>query len=160
MMDGDQAVALFRRLGFSHVVWIPDSETGQWDRALSRAGTPQVIRPAREGEAIGIAAGLLLGGAKPLVIIQCTGFFEAGDALRNVVHDLKLPLVLVIGLRSYQAHQQGRSFDSCPVFTLPVLQAWRLPFRLLEKEHAPEEFAKALADVVESGAAGAVVVGE
>ena len=42
-----------------------------------------------------LAAGLMIGGAKPLVVVQCTGFFEAGDAVRNVVHDLELKLEAV-----------------------------------------------------------------
>ena len=54
----------------------------------------------REGEAWAIAAGLQLGGKRPLVMIQNTGLFESGDALRNVLFDLRLPLVAVIGYRS------------------------------------------------------------
>jgi sulfopyruvate decarboxylase TPP-binding subunit len=90
-----------------------------------------LIRPCREGEAIGIAAGLLLGGARPVVVIQCTGLFEAGDALRNVVHDLRLPLKLIVGVRSYRAHAAGKSADNCPAFTEPILHAWQIPYALL-----------------------------
>ena len=112
MIPGDQAVDIFQRLGVSHVVWIPDSEVGVWDAALSGASTLRLVRATREGEAIAIAGGLYLGGARPLVIIQCTGFFEAGDSLRNFVHDLTLPLAFLIGLRNYTAHKAGHSSDS------------------------------------------------
>ena len=44
--------------------------------------------------------GLHLGGRQPLIVLQCTGLFEAGDALRNLIHDLKLPLFFVVGVRS------------------------------------------------------------
>src|SRR5262245_41164002 len=132
MPTGSEVVDVFRRCGVTHVVYIPDSETGKWDAALSAAGAPQLLRPAREGGAIAVAAGLMLGGAKPLLVIQCTGLVEAGDALRNFGHDLKLPLPFVIGLRSYQAYKEGKSRDTCPEFTEPIVQAWKVPYTILE----------------------------
>jgi len=101
MIDGPSLVVALRECGITHVIWIPDSELGTWDKALSSARDISLIRVCREGEAMSLAAGLMLGGKKPLVMIQCTGFFEAGDSLRNIVHDLKLPLFLVVGLRSF-----------------------------------------------------------
>src|SRR5690242_21218726 len=100
MLDLTAAVGLLEWAGFTHVVWIPDSALGPWEPALVSSDKLKLIRPCREGEAIGVAAGLLLGGARPVVVCQCTGLFEAGDALRNVVHDLKLPVKLIVGVRS------------------------------------------------------------
>jgi hypothetical protein len=115
------SVAAAIAAGFTHVVWVPDSHTGRWEPDLVAAGRPP-LRPCREGEAVGLAAGLLLGGATPLVVIQCTGFFEAGDAVRNVAHDLKLPLKLLVGVRG----AKGGGADNCPTFADPVARAWRL----------------------------------
>ncbi|HLJ11903.1 MAG TPA: hypothetical protein VKU82_11975, partial [Planctomycetaceae bacterium] len=84
----------------THVIWLPDSTLGQWEEALSSAKDLELIRVCREGEAWAIAAGLFLGGAQPLVMIQCTGLFESGDSLRNAVHDYGIPLFAVIGYRS------------------------------------------------------------
>jgi len=160
MATGAEIVEVLRGCGITHVVFIPDSETGTWEPALASAGTPRLIRPTREGEAIAIAGGLMLGGAKPLVMIQCTGLFEAGDALRNFVHDLNLALPFVIGLRSYQAHREGRTRDTCPVYTVPILQAWRLPYTILERGFTAPAFGQALRKVVESGKVGAVLLAE
>jgi sulfopyruvate decarboxylase TPP-binding subunit len=160
MIGGAQLVEILQRLDVSHVIWIPDSEIGTWDKSLSSSKQPQLVRPTREGEAVALAAGLLLGGAKPLTIIQCTGLFEAGDSLRNFVHDLKLPLVLVVGVRSYNAHKAGRSLDTCPVFTEPILQAWRIPYQLLERDFSSQQFEEALKQVFDSGKAGAVLLAE
>lgn len=131
MIDATAVVAALDAAGFTHVVWIPDSHLGTWDAALAKSRL-HVIRPCREGEAIGIAAGLMLGGAKPLVAIQCTGFFEAGDAVRNVVHDLKLPLKMIVGVRSWRAKQAGTSGDNCPTFAIPAVQALGLPFEMFD----------------------------
>jgi sulfopyruvate decarboxylase subunit alpha len=160
MASGSEIVGVLQRCGVTHVVWIPDSEIGPWDAALSAARSPKLIRPTREGEAIAIAGGLWLGGARPLVMIQCTGLFEAGDALRNIIHDLKVPLPLLIGLRGYHAHREGRSSDTCPVFTEPILQAWRLPYTLLERGYTVERLEQSLRQILDSGKAGAVVLAE
>lgn len=126
MIDGPTVAAALEAAGFTHLVWIPDSHLGTWDEALAKSRLAP-IRPTREGEAIGIAAGLMLGGAKPLVAIQCTGFFEAGDAVRNVVHDLKLPLKMIVGVRSWRAMQAGKTADNCPHFAERIARSWDLP---------------------------------
>jgi hypothetical protein len=126
MIDGPAVVAALEAAGFTHLVWIPDSHLGTWEAALAGSRLA-VVRPCREGEAVGIAAGLMLGGARPLVAIQCTGFFEAGDAVRNVVHDLKLPLKLLVGVRGWRAAQAGKTGDNCPHFAERVVAAWELP---------------------------------
>ena len=48
-----------------------------------------------EGETFAIAQGLLMGGKKPVVCIQNTGFFESGDSIRGIWIDLKLPILYV-----------------------------------------------------------------
>jgi len=114
---------------------------------------------AAQGEAIGVAGGLLLGGAQPVVVIQCTGLFEAGDALRNAVHDLGLPLKLIVGVRSYRAYAAGQSKDNCPAFTEPVLNAWRVPYTLLPD---PDElgFAAGVQELTAAPGPRALLLGE
>lgn len=131
MVDGPTIVSALRVAGFTHVVWIPDSHLGTWEAAL-RASPLAPIRACREGEAVALAAGLILGGATPLVVIQCTGFFEAGDAIRNIVHDLELPLKLLVGVRSVRAVLAGRSRDNCPHFAERLVHAWELPVELFD----------------------------
>jgi hypothetical protein len=127
VIAGPEIAAAVTAAGFTHVVWLPDSHIGTWDEALRSTPDLTLVRVCREGEAVGLAAGLMLGGARPLVMIQCTGFFEAGDAIRNVAHDLSLPLKLLVGVRSERAVREGKSKDNCPSFTAPVAAAWRLP---------------------------------
>ena len=125
MIPGPMIAESLVAAGFSHIVWLPDSHLGTWDDALATHPKLTLVRPCREGEAVCLAAGLMIGGAKPLVAIQCTGFFEAGDAVRNVVHDLKLPLKLLVGVRSWKNREN--TADNCPTFTEPLVRAWNLP---------------------------------
>jgi sulfopyruvate decarboxylase TPP-binding subunit len=148
MIDPTAVVTSLESAGFTHLVWIPDSHLGTWDSALSGSKL-KPIRVTREGEAIGIAAGLMLGGARPLVAVQCTGFFEAGDAVRNVAHDLKLPLKMIIGVRSWAAHSLGKSSDNCPRFADRLIQAWDIPHTLFDpSDPTPEQLAVALRGLV------------
>jgi sulfopyruvate decarboxylase TPP-binding subunit len=161
MFDGPSVVAALRSCGVSDVVWLPDSELGRWDVAFSAAADLRLIRVCREGEAIGVAAGLLLGGRRPLVMIQCTGLFEAGDALRNFIHDLRLPLFFLIGVRSLHALRRGGTTDTCPVFTEPILQAWRLPYVVVDPEHdTPDALAREYRKARDENRAGAVLLVE
>jgi len=160
MLDGPSVVAALKECGVTHAVWIPDTELGRWEPALRADSGLQLIRVCREGEAIAVAAGLLLGGKRPIVLIQCTGLFEAGDALRNALHDLKLPLFLVVGVRSYYLHQQGKSWDSCPVFTEPIMKAWQIPYVILDNRHNAADLAAAYRQAQAENRAGAVLLAE
>jgi sulfopyruvate decarboxylase TPP-binding subunit len=143
MLDGPSVVAALKECGVTHVVWIPDSEIGTWESALLAEPALQLLRVCREGEAIAVAAGLYLGGKRPVVMMQCTGLFDAGDSLRNFVHDLKLPLFFLIGVRSYYLHQEGKTTDTCPVFTEPILRAWQVPYVIFDKRHTGADLAAA-----------------
>ncbi|HZZ72064.1 MAG TPA: thiamine pyrophosphate-binding protein [Pirellulales bacterium] len=130
MFSGPQVVDTLAELGITHVVWLPDSAIGPWEHALETAPRLRLIRVCREAEAWGIAAGLYLGGMRPLVLIQATGFFEGSDAMRNFLHDLKLPIFALVGYRSYLIPD---STDSVKRFTEPVLAAWGLDYVLLKQ---------------------------
>ena len=159
MLDPATAVRHLEAAGFTHVVWIPDSALGPWEPALASSPQLKLIRPCREGEAIGVAAGLLLGGARPVVVVQCTGLFEAGDALRNVVHDLKVPLKLIVGVRSYRAFLDGKTADNCPAFTEPVLRAWQVPYALLA-DADEASFGIAVRELAQAAGPRALLLGE
>ncbi len=158
MLDGPSVVAALQECGATHVIWIPDSELGDWEPALRSARGLTLIRACREGEAIGIAVGLLMGGARPVLVFQCTGLFEAGDALRNAVYDLRLPLFLIVGVRSYYLHQEGKTADNCPVFTEPIMKAWQIPYTFFDRRHTAADLADAYRKA--AGKAFAVLLAE
>ena len=160
MLDGPAVAAALAECGVSHVVWIPDSELGTWESALENTPGLTLVRVCREGEAFAVAAGLHLGGKNPVVAIQCTGLFEAGDSLRNFVHDLKLPLFMIIGVRSHFARQKGPTNDTCPVFTEPILRAWQIPFVLFEGQETAQDLADAYRKFRSANQAGAILIAE
>lgn len=159
MFSGEQIAGVLAAMDITHVVTVPDSTIGPWHAAIEHRGHTAVVRVCREGEAWAVAAGLHLGGASPVVMIQCTGMFESGDAMRNVLHDWKLPIFSIIGYRSY-LNQETLPGDTCLVFTEPVLDAWQIDYRLIT---APSEFGTIAAhysSCQSTGVAGAVVIAE
>src|SRR6185369_5796181 len=100
-ITGPAIATLLAAAGVTHVVSVPDSTIGPWHPAIAAQPGLHLISVCREGEAWAVAAGLHFGGARPVVLIQCTGLFESGDSLRNIVHDWKLPIFSIIGYRSY-----------------------------------------------------------
>ena len=159
MFTPEEIVAAFTELGITHVVWIPDTTTGQWDNALQAAPDIQLIQVCREGEAWALAAGLYLGGAKPIVIIQCTGFFESGDAMRNIVHDYKLPIFGLVGYRSY-LNASSLPGDTCLKFTEPVLEAWVLNTVFIDSEEKKPKLAEHYRACVENNVPGIALMAE
>jgi sulfopyruvate decarboxylase TPP-binding subunit len=136
MFSGSQIVAELQGMGITHVVWLPDSTLGQWEDALSSSSAIKLVRVCREGEAWAVAMGLQLGGARPLVVIQCTGLFDSGDSLRNALYDFGIPLFAIVGYRSALI---AHASDSARTFTEPNLKSWGLDYRLID---SPEKLAE------------------
>jgi sulfopyruvate decarboxylase subunit alpha len=159
MFTGEQIASLFAELGVTHVVTVPDSTIGKWGDAIAQTPGLHLVRVCREGEAWAVAAGLHFGGARPLVLIQCTGLFESGDSLRNVIHDWKLPIFSVIGYRSF-LNQDTLPGDTCLVFTEPLLDAWKIEYKLITAPTQIDEIRDHYRACIAAGKPGAALIAE
>ncbi|MEK6239456.1 MAG: hypothetical protein N2C14_32460 [Planctomycetales bacterium] len=157
MFSGEEICDALSGLGITHVVWTPDSLLGSWEEEFERRDDLQLVRACREGEAWLIAAGLHVGGARPVVMIQCTGMFESGDALRNALMDLRLPLFAVIGYRSYLVSD---SPDSARKFTEPILKAWGLEHVFLKTRDDLPRLSAHFRDCESAGKPGIALIAE
>lgn len=125
----ERVVEVLEGLAVTDVLSIPDSESRPLHDALDRHPDINLITPCREGESVAIAAGLWVGGRKPLLLIQNTGLMEAGDALRGCGLGPNVPLRLVVGWRGYRGAMAGsRPIDSAYTYTEPLLDAWGVPY--------------------------------
>ncbi len=157
MFTGPEIAAQFADLGITHVIWIPDTTTGPWESALESSSGFDLIRICREGEAWPLAAGLHVGGQSPIILIQTTGLFESGDAVRNVLFDLRVPLFAVIGARNWL---NADSTDSAKRFTEPILKAWGIPYALIDGPEHKHRLADHYRQCVQSQEAGFVLLAE
>ena len=86
----------------THVLWLPSSTLkGVIDHVehRARAGAWLSAPLSREEEGIGIAGGLVLGGARPLLIVQDNGLGNALTALTTFAQPYHLPLLLIVSQR-------------------------------------------------------------
>jgi sulfopyruvate decarboxylase subunit alpha len=157
ILPAAEVVSTIESLGVTHVVWLPDSAIGPWEGTLLKSRQLRLVRVCREGEAWTIAAGLYLGGQRPLVVIQNTGLFESGDALRNVLFDLGLPLFALIGWRNYLVSD---SPDTARKFTEPVLSAWGLDAVLIDSSAALPKLAEHYRSCQAAGRPGVALLAE
>jgi sulfopyruvate decarboxylase TPP-binding subunit len=157
MFTGPEIVDELASLGITHVVWLPDSLLGAWEPAFESSSALRLVRVCREGEAWPLAAGLMMGGESPVVMMQTTGLFESGDALRNVLFDLQLPIFAIIGARSWLVPDAA---DSAKTYTLPILEAWGIDYRIIATAHEKPLLAAHYRDCHQHQRPGAVLIAE
>ncbi len=86
----------------SHVLWLPSSTLKMvLDHVERRANEGAYVSMplTREEEGIGIAGGLAMGGAKPLLVVQDNGIGNALAALTTFAQPYHLPLLLIVSQR-------------------------------------------------------------
>ena len=150
-------VAELKKNNISHVVWLPDSETNFLFQLLDNEPTLDLVPVCREGETMAIAAGLWVGGKRPIVLIQNTGIFEAGDSIRGLCLDVNQPLVMLIGYRGWSRH--GLTKDSAARFIEHILHAWGITYYLIETDDDADRISLAVEEAERTSKPVAVLVG-
>ena len=112
-LSPEVVLAQLKKHGVTHVVWLPDSETNFLYVLMKAEPSLDLVPVSREGLAFSTAAGLSVGGAKPVILIQNTGLMESGDSLRGWALGMNIPVVLMVGYRGWTRH--GRNSDTAAV---------------------------------------------
>ncbi|HIE27191.1 TPA: hypothetical protein EYP66_07890 [Candidatus Poribacteria bacterium] len=135
MLTAKLIVAELKKLNVTHVVGLPDNSTAAVHDILQDDPDIELISVCREGEAFAIASGLYVGGKRPVVLIQCTGFFESGDAIRGTVINAQIPVVALIGYRGYHKMSNADEWvDTAAKLFEPTLKAWNIPYYIMKKD--------------------------
>ncbi len=150
-------IAELKKNNISHVVWLPDSETNFMYQLLTNEPTLDLVPVCREGETMAIAAGLWVGGKRPIVLIQNTGIFEAGDSIRGLGLDINQPLVMLVGYRGWSRH--GLTRDSAARFIEHILHAWGITYFLIETDDDADRISLAIEEAERTSKPVAVLVG-
>ncbi|MBI4297539.1 MAG: hypothetical protein HY676_03310 [Chloroflexi bacterium] len=157
MLTAQRVIQELKKCGITHVVWLPDTETRFMYEALATDPQITLVPICREGEALGIALGLWLGGKEPAIIHQNTGFFESGDSVRGLGLDLQMPLLLIIGYRGWR--RDAPIVDSAASYLEPILKAWGIDYHLVENDSDVEKVSLAHRQAKETGRPVAVLIG-
>ncbi len=161
MVRAQGIIAELKKHGVTHVVGVPDNGSRALYEALWADPQIEVVMVSREGEAFALASGLYLGGKQPLVLIQNTGFFEAGDGFRGTAYNMQIPLVMLIGYRGYKTMEPGAlRVDTAATFFEPTLTAWNIPYSILHTDDDLEQISAAFQRAAETSLPAAVLMPE
>ena len=133
------AVAALARNKVDHVITVPDwVQLSLHGRLGAGVDGIRVIACANENQTVTVAAGLTIGGKRPILMMQNQGLYNCVNTLRAVCLDAHIPMVLMVG-------QFGREYDNLgqPATASrrtmarvmePLLGAIGVPFHLLDSQ--------------------------
>ncbi len=148
----------FKKIGVTHIVTIPDSETNYLYELMKDQPWLKVVPASREGETFAIALGLSVGGKVPICLIQNTGMMESGDSIRGFALDSGFPLLMVVGYRGWTRH--GVISDSAARYTEPFLHAMGINYYLVEHDEEADRISIAYEEAKTQKRPVAILVGD
>jgi hypothetical protein len=134
----------------THLVGLPDTISSALVDAAEINPATRYVQVTREGEAFALAAGLWVGGAEPVVVVQNTGLLESGDSLRGTAVRMGIPVLCLVTYRGHRKMAEaglGPAFDppdratlvrpdvdSTPLLTEPTLRTWGIPNLIMSSD--------------------------
>ncbi len=144
----------FHKCGITHAIALSDSCIKTIYDLLLHQNEITLIPVCREGEAIGIAHGLILGGKVPVILHQNSGFFESGDSVRGIALDYGLPLLLLLGYRG----RNHPEHDSAAIWIEPNLDSWGIKHYLVETDADVGKISQAFKEAHETNKPVAILI--
>lgn len=147
-------------LGITDVVNVPDTHQRTLLAALARQERIRVLTAATEDEAIGINAGLYIGGHRPMVLIQQTGLLAALNNVKGIALDGRIPTCMLVGYFGRDLTRPARD-NAARVTRLiePTLDVWDIPYFPLEGPADLQVIRHAYACAVERRGPSVVLLG-
>ena len=129
-----QLHAAIRDLGVTHVLSVPDTHQKTLLASLAQDAAIKLVTLSTEDEAICVNAGLWMGGAQPILIIQNVGLFAAMNSLRGIAIDMRVPTCLLTGQYARDVRQPAAANRASPVRLIePVVTAMDVPVYTIER---------------------------
>ena len=117
--------------GVTLVCTVPDTWIGWLMEAMRKSSRLRVVDVAREEEAIAVACGAGLVGARAAVVIQNGGLLNCGAVAASLVHLYALPCFLLV---SYRGDERDPVYYHAPKgrVTEATLAAWSIRYARAE----------------------------
>lgn len=128
-----ELLAALKRVGVRVVVSVPDSWLGEFLVEVGKDPAMSLIRATHEEEALAIACGARLGGARSVLMIQNVGLLTMGAGMVCLAQRYQFPILI---LASYRGSPEDPVFYHIPKgrVTEPVLQGLGLGYALVRPE--------------------------
>lgn len=138
-MPASACVEALKRNLVDHVVTVPDwVQLSLHDRLNKGVEGIRVINACNENQVVTVAAGLTIGGKRPLVMMQNQGLYNCFNTLRAVCLDAHIPMVFLVGQFGREFNNIGRptseSARSMVRIAEPFLASIGVPFHILDNE--------------------------
>ncbi len=158
------AVAALQRNKVDHVVTVPDwVQLSLHDRLNKGVEGIRVINACNENQVVTVAAGLTIGGKRPLVMMQNQGLYNCFNTLRAVCLDAHIPMVFLVGQfgREFSniGHPTSESKRTMVRVAEPFLKSIDVPFHVLDTEADLEKMDQAYEDAQRLRTAVVLLVG-
>jgi sulfopyruvate decarboxylase subunit alpha len=144
-VDPRSLLATIRAIGITHVITVPDTHQRTLLGLLGEANDPRLVTVCTEDEAIAINAGLYVGRARPMLLIQNNGFYACLNTVKAIAIDGRVPTFMLIGEHGRNPELPSRENKDLSVRMLePTLEVWGIPYQRLETHEdvgkLPESF--------------------
>ncbi len=149
-----------RDVGVTDVVAVPDTHQRSLITLIDQQDEIRFIQAATEDEAVALAAGLIVGGRKPLVQIQHAGLYACVNHLRGIAGDGRFPMVFMIGLLGRDPYRLPSDHaGSMVMLAEPLLDTMQVPHYLLDAPADVHMIAEAFAAAEERQGPTALLIG-
>ncbi len=146
-----------KRLGVRVAVTVPDGWLGEFLVRIEREKGMSLIRATHEEEALAIACGARLGGARTALIVQNVGLLSIGAGMVCLAQRYQFPLLI---LASYRGTPDDPIFYHIPKgrVTEPVLRGFGLDYAVAERDRPIGPQVEAAATYAEESSAPFVLL--
>ena len=130
-----ELLAALKRVGVRVVVSVPDGWLGEFLVQVGQDPAVSLIRATHEEEALAIACGARLGGARSVLMIQNVGLLTMGAGMVCLAQRYQFPILI---LASYRGSPEDPVFYHIPKgrATEPVLKGLGLSFTTVRPDQA------------------------
>lgn len=133
----DAVIRGLKRAGVSTVCYLPDSLFKELYPALDADPDLRTIPVTNEGEGAAICGGVFLSGKRAVLVMENSGLRASVEPLARMGLGAGIPVVM---LMSYRGDLGENNWWAIPhgITMEPVLQALRIPYRVVREEDAIE----------------------
>jgi len=121
-------------LGVTHVLTVPDTHQRTLLASLMADPALTTLTLSTEDEALGVNAGLWIGGVDALVLIQNVGFFAAMNGVRGVCMDMRVPTCMLVGQYAIDVTVPVPESEVSGVRLIePVIKSLDIPYYVIDR---------------------------
>ena len=159
-VDSEAIVAEILKLGITHVVCVPDTIQKTVIARLAELESPRTLIVCTEDEAMGINAGLYIGGQNPVMLIQNNGIHASMNTMKALALEAKVPTLIVVGqfLRDVTKPPEEQRARGVRLLE-PTLDTWGVPYFRLEGPEDIGAFGQAYRRAQQDKGPAVVIVG-